>query len=90
MNAQGTNLHPVFAGILAGITAQPEQIKRAEYITALRKHDWQSEFADDMSAVRAGRESLKRLVELRAEIDPSGEVWNSVAPDGFKVDGVAA
>lgn len=88
MGAQA--LHPVFAGILADITAQPEQIKRAGYIAALRCHDWSFEFSDDGMVYRAGLASLKALRAMQAEIDPDGAIWNREAPEGHKVRGVAA
>ncbi len=88
MGAQA--LHPVFAGILGGIQAQPEQIKRAGYIAALRCHDWAFEFSDDGTVYRAGLASLKALRAMQAEIDPDGAIWNREAPEGHKVRGVAA
>ena len=84
MGAQA--LHPVFAGILNGIVDQRQTL----YIAALRGHDWAFEFSDDGAVYRAGRESLRRLEALRAEIDADGAVWNREAPEGFKVRGVVA
>jgi hypothetical protein len=88
MGAQA--LHPVFAGILADIQAQPEQIKRAGYIAALRCHDWTFEYSDDGTVYRAGLASLRRLQALQEEIDADGAIWNREAPEGFKVRGVVA
>lgn len=82
--------HEVFAPILASIQAQPQILRRADYVAALRRHDWSFEHSDDMRAIRAGRESLKGLVAERAAIDADGAIWNSVAPEGFKVGGEVA
>lgn len=87
MGAASTG-HEVFAPILAGIQAQFQ--RRADYVAALRAHDWGFEYSDDMRAVRAGRESLARLMLERAAIDADGAIWNSLAPEGFKVGEVAA
>lgn len=80
----------IFGPILASIQAQPAQLRLAAYVAALRRHDWSFEYSDDMRAIRAGRDSLKHLVAERAAIDADGAIWNSVAPEGFKVGEVAA
>lgn len=80
----------VFGPILASIQAQPQTLRCAAYVSALRRHDWGFEHSDDMRAVRAGRESLARLMLERAAIDSDGAIWNSEAPEGCKVHEVAA
>lgn len=83
----GATEHTAFAPILASIADQSLMLRRAAYKTALMAHDWTSEWSDDDRFVTAGRESLKFLVSERAEIDADGAIWNSVAPEGFKVGG---
>ncbi len=82
--AASSNVHPVFAGILAGIQQAPEQIKRAQYVARLIKMDWQFEHAP-AEQWRAGKVELTALRELQAEIDPSAELWNRHAPFEYLV-----
>lgn len=80
----GSNVHPVFAGILAGIQQAPEQIKRAQYVARLIKMDWQFEHAPG-EQWRAGKAELTALRELQADIDPDAELWNRHAPFEYLV-----
>lgn len=80
-------VNEAFAPILASIADQSLMLRKAAYKTALQAHDWTFEWSDDAKSVEAGRQSLKFLVAERAEIDPDGAIWNSVAPHGFKVGG---
>lgn len=85
MSAVSSNVHPVFAPILAAITHQALILRRAAYIGHLRSHDWAFEFSDDARAYRTGRDSLAALRAEQREIDADGAIWNSVAPAGQKV-----
>lgn len=73
-------IHPLFAGILAGIQQQPAILERCSYETALRKHDWSHEFSDDGNVYRRGRAELAALREQQARIDRDWRIWNSIAP----------
>lgn len=78
--AQHGNVHQIFAGILSGIEQQPEQLRRAQYVSRLVRMDWEFERSDDGRAHRAGRDELQALRELQADIDPDAEIWNRYAP----------
>lgn len=47
--------------------------------------DWHYEHTDNHDAWRAGRDEFTRLYEMQAELDPTGAIWRSVAPEGFGV-----
>jgi hypothetical protein len=59
-------------------------VRRSEYVARLVKHDWHSEFSDDMDAVRKGRTALARLLIEAAELDPMFVLWNRHAPPECK------
>ena len=80
-----TNLHPVFAGILAGVAAAPAQLQRAEYLTLLRGQDWQFEFADSGTAYRAGRDTLARIRILQPVVDADRALFDAHRPAGHGV-----
>lgn len=85
-------VHPVFAGILAGIEAAPLQIadaKRAEYVKALKQHDWTYQWSDDGAKWRRGSESRKALVAMQPELDPDFAIWNQHCPERYR-DGMCA
>lgn len=54
------------------------------YTQALKRHDWNYEFAEGR-AWRAGLEERKALLAMRAQLDPSGAIWNRFAPAGHRV-----
>lgn len=87
MNAQ--QLHPVFAGLLQTFAGQPAQLRRAAYVSALRRHDWGHEYSDDINAWRRGREELAQLRAEQREIDPDFELWNRNCPEECKNGGRA-
>ncbi|MDQ0035872.1 hypothetical protein J2W30_003640 [Variovorax boronicumulans] len=55
------------------------------YQVKLGVADWHYEHTDNALAWRAGRDEFTALYELQAELDPSGAIWRSVAPEGFAV-----
>jgi hypothetical protein len=84
MSAQPNNLHPVFAGIFANFADQPMQLRRAAYVSALRRHDWTHEHSESLQRVREGREQLEQLVHEQQQIDPGFELWNRNCPEQCK------
>lgn len=50
------------------------------YISKLKSHDWEFEFADDSKTWRAGQHSFKVLRLTQKCLDPTGEIWNQHAP----------
>lgn len=76
-------LHPLIAGILSQAAELPLQVRRAEYVSRLLKMDWQFEHAP-AEQWRRGRDELKALVALRAEIDPTHRIWNRHAPADYR------
>lgn len=89
MGAQATPNRQAYTQALQQAQACAAVLKRNEYLKALRAQDWSFEFSDDGRAYRAGRASLESLRALQAEIDPEGEVWNTVAPAAYRLEGVA-
>lgn len=55
------------------------------YESLLRQHDWYYGRSDDPTRHREGQSSISRLHLIRAQLDPTGAIWNSIAPDEFKV-----
>ena len=56
-----------------------------EYITLLQAHDWFYNYSDDYQAWVKGRAERDQLINLKAEIDQLGLVWNQYAPRQFKL-----
>jgi hypothetical protein len=60
-------------------TALPEhemQLRRAAYVSMLRRHDWSHEMSDDAGAYRRGRQALEQLRQEQQTIDPDFNIWN--------------
>lgn len=79
-------LHPLFANILAtqaqAAVATSKTLALDEYRRLLKAHDWSFGFSEDYSVVRRGQAERMQLIELRAKLDPSGEIWNQFAQLG--------
>jgi hypothetical protein len=58
---------------------------RAEYMVALKRHDWSYEFSDDYSAYRAGNAQRFSLKESQPIVDPMFDLWNAAAPADYRV-----
>lgn len=56
-----------------------------QYKAALNRHDWTFEYADSHSEWTRGREQRIALHGMASRLDPNYEVWNSIAPDGYKI-----
>lgn len=54
------------------------------YIDDLNNHDWTYVFSDDHQAYMVGSKTHSRLLETAKSIDPTFEIWNTIAPEGFK------
>ena len=54
------------------------------YIDDLNNHDWNYVFSDDHQAYMVGSKTHSRLLETAKSIDPTFEIWNTIAPEGFK------
>lgn len=72
--------------------AEPLDVRREHYVTALQRMDWSFEWSDDHRAWTRGRDALTRLRAEQAELDPTGELWTLHAPRSFPpiVSGPAA
>jgi hypothetical protein len=66
-----SNLHPVFAGILAahGLPQDepPVPVKRSDYVSALIRMGWTIDSVDGYLASAAGQAELARLRKMRRE-----------------------
>ena len=74
-----SNLHPIFRGILA-MHGMPEAedalpVRRAAYVSALLRMDWQFEHSDDAQRWRESRDELRRLRAEQKSVDPDGSLW---------------
>jgi hypothetical protein len=67
------------------MTLQTTSTDLTSYINLLKAHDWSFEYSDDGSVWRAGRLALTTLRIAQKQFDPSGEVWNTYAPEGYKL-----
>lgn len=56
----------------------------ADYIQALKFHDWSYQYSEDMRVWRAGASQRAVLNDLRSRLDPDGAVWNQHAPSDEK------
>lgn len=77
--------HPIIAAALAPFAPPAEAPELAAYRQRLRRFDWQFEFADDLSVLRAARAELVELRRLQALLDPEGRIWLAVAPQGHGI-----
>ena len=78
-------MHPTIAQALAPFVPAPESLEVAAYRARLRRFDWQFEFSDDARTVREARAELEELRALRCTLDPMGDIWRAVAPQGHGV-----
>lgn len=78
--------------IARGLPAEQNQLNAFQFAERLRRYqiklgvaDWHYERTDNALAWRAGRDEFAALYEMQAELDPSGAIWRSVAPEGADV-----
>lgn len=57
----------------------------AEYVQALKDHDWSFEFSDDHAAYIRGTNSLARLRRMQRELDSEYVLWDAHAPAAYRV-----
>lgn len=82
----------VFAPILAAhgmpqSAPNPEgelACRRALYVSALKRMDWQFEHSEDQRKWRAGCDELKRLRAERKELDPDSALWRLHAHEDYR------
>jgi hypothetical protein len=79
-NSQASSASPI-VGIcaLSAITAAPAA--RDAYAAALRAFDWAFQFSDDDAVYRRGRDARARLRAQQSQLDPTGAIWRSIAPE---------
>lgn len=75
------NVHPAFAGALAGFVAAPFMVERAEYTALLASADWFHEFSDDHNTHQRGKAQFERIRELQPRVDPTRELFDAKRPD---------
>lgn len=66
--------------MIFGIQKLPPLESQAEYVQALKTHDWSHEMSEDHSVWQRGAAELERLRLWQQRNDPLYEVWNSHAP----------
>jgi len=55
------------------------------YRELLATHDWFYDYSDDHTAWSRGKAMSQKIFGLRAQVDPTGKIWNEYAPDQFKI-----
>jgi len=55
------------------------------YIKLLKSHDWYYDYSDDHSVWKRGVAARDRLRALQKDLDPTGEIWDEHAPEGYKM-----
>lgn len=60
------------------------------YVDALKAHDWSCDFSSDMRVVRRGAEERKKLRAMQFELDDDFSIWNTHAPENYRVHVVSA
>jgi hypothetical protein len=66
--------------------AQPIALPSMEqYVSALKRHDWHYQQADDYGSYLKGQRERDALVTLQQRLDSDGAVWNEYARDGHRV-----
>lgn len=63
--------------------------QRSAYCHALRCFDWSFEYSDDGPHYRITKAELDKLRAFQREIDPEGEIWNTLVPRSYRL-GVTA
>jgi hypothetical protein len=69
------------------LNEQDRADRKVEYIVALKETtdaEWRYEMASG-EYYRDGRRQIQRLWDMQVELDPSGDVWRSIAPKGFAI-----
>lgn len=89
LQATGPTYNRTFIARAAAEQNLLNDFERAErerlYQIKLGVADWRYESADDHASWRAGRDEFTALYEMQADLDPSGAIWRSVAPEGLGV-----
>lgn len=57
------------------------------YRAQLAAHDWYFESSDDHQVWRKGWSEWRRLHEAQQRLDPTGVIWNNIAPEEFQLFG---
>lgn len=56
-----------------------------QYKQRLSSHDWSYEYSDDHSVWSRGRDERQRLSAQARQLDPDYTIWNSLAPEGYRI-----
>ena len=65
--------------------ASPSLGEIAQYVQALKDHDWSFDYTDDNAVYQRGFNSLAKIKRLQKLIDPDGTLWNTVAPEAYRL-----
>ncbi len=60
-----------------------------QYKAALAHHDWSYDYSDDYSAWCRGKAQRDAICRMQRELDPDYSIWNSIAPEGYRIKQVA-
>jgi hypothetical protein len=72
--------------VLQGNVAQQDDtpMRRARYVAALQRFDFQFEFSDDHAFWKRCRDELQRLRIVREEVDKDHALWRRHAPAEYR------
>lgn len=75
------NVSEDFKYVLRGSAQRDDTpMRRARYVAALLRFDWQFEFSDDHAYWKRCRDELLRLRSVREEVDKDHALWRRHAP----------
>jgi hypothetical protein len=79
--------HPNAVAHYTEMAAEAEaQNRRQAYEKALKSHDWMYQYSDDRAAYAEGRWNFVFIKREQPLVDPTGELWNQHAPQGYKIE----
>jgi hypothetical protein len=57
----------------------------AQYVQALKDHDWSHDYSDEHAVWIRGRNSLARITRMQKLVDPDAVLWNVTAPPAYRL-----
>ena len=73
-------IHPALSRSIDLALTGAAAIRRQQYVTALRGHDWGYAWSDDHRAWVRGSAERHALRTMAAQLDPDFEIWNQHCP----------
>jgi hypothetical protein len=67
------------------VSASPSLGDIAAYVQALKDHDWEYQFSDEHAVYQRGFNGYSNLKRVQKRIDAEGTLWNTVAPEAYRL-----